>query len=43
MDEKFQFKKKFGQNFLKNEKVLTRIVDVEDISQIKEIQQEENA
>ena len=31
MDEKFQFKKKFGQNFLKNEKVLTRIVDVADI------------
>ena len=31
MDEKFQFKKKFGQNFLKNERVLTRIVDVADI------------
>ena len=31
MDEKFQFKKKFGQNFLKNEKVLTRIVDIADI------------
>lgn len=31
MDEKFEFKKKFGQNFLKNEKVLTRIVDVADI------------
>lgn len=31
MDEKFQFKKKFGQNFLKNERVLTRIVNVADI------------
>lgn len=31
MNEKFQFKKKFGQNFLKNERVLTRIVDVADI------------
>ena len=31
MNEKFQFKKKFGQNFLKNEKVLAKIVEAADI------------
>ncbi len=31
MNEKFQFKKKFGQNFIKNENVLEKIVEVAEI------------